>query len=59
MYRRGVSSAIVAHQMGMSSTELEAYLSGEVALTVDQLEDVSSILGVQISTLLGQAPPEA
>jgi hypothetical protein len=44
--------------MDMPNTELEAYLSGEIAFTVDQLEDVSTILGVQISTLLGRKPPE-
>jgi len=59
LHRRGVSSDTVAQRMGMPSTELEACLSGEVAFTVDQLEAVSTILGVQISTLLGQNPPEA
>ena len=59
MHRLGVSSGTLARRMGMSNAELEAYLSGEIAFTVDQLEDVSSMLGVQISTLLGQNPPEA
>jgi len=58
MRRLGVSSGTLARRMGMSNAELEAYLSGEMAFTVDQLEDVSTILGVQISTLLGRKPPE-
>ena len=53
LHQRGMTVEVLSTLMGLSTDDLRDRLDGHVAFDVDELEAISTALGVSIAALLG------
>lgn len=55
LYARGMAQGAVAEAAGLSSSQLSRVLSGKKVFTLDQLDAVCSVIGVDMIEIVAQA----